>query len=259
MCTQEHLHQTHTLNEIKEMWKTASFDEEEKLFSLYVHDSRRSVQTFLQARRRAHEKESRERTRVREMYALEHTLGGELAIGIDEVGRGPLAGPLTVAAVVLPQAPFIWGLNDSKQLTPSARERLDKDIRAHARFIAITHIDPQTIDACGMAACLRRAMKTVSEQIPCIPTAVLIDGNPVHICEKEQTIVKGDSKIASIAAASIVAKVARDRIMCEMDEKYPLYHFAENKGYGSAAHIEAIKRYGLSPIHRASFCTHFVG
>ena len=181
-------------------------------------------------------------------------VGGEgVVVGIDEVGRGPLAGPLTVAAVALPDEPQIIGLDDSKKLSAKRREELSAQIHEHALGIGIAMVEPEEIDACGMSASLRLAMRRALEACGLEPDAVLIDGNPVRIHPKETCIVKGDGKVACIAAASIVAKVARDALMVEYDATYPGYGFTSNKGYGSKAHIEAIKKLGPCPVHRRSF------
>ena len=184
---------------------------------------------------------------------MQELSGGGVALGIDEVGRGALAGPLTVAAVALPAQPMVLGLDDSKKLTPKRREELSGQIRDTALAVGIAHVSPEEIDACGMAACLRVAMTRALQDCGIEPDAVLIDGNPVHVHPLEQCVVKGDGKVACIAAASIVAKVTRDALMTELAKEYPEYGFEGNKGYGSAAHIATIKDRGPSPLHRMSF------
>ncbi len=179
--------------------------------------------------------------------------GARVVVGLDEVGRGPLAGPLTVAAVVLPDEPQIAGLDDSKKLSPKRREELAAQIGQTARAIGLCHIEPARIDADGMASCLRAAFAGALAQCGVEPDAVLVDGNPLHIHPNERNVVKGDGKVACIAAASIYAKVARDALMLELAERYPGYGFERNKGYGTAEHIEAIRARGPSPAHRMSF------
>ena len=170
------------------------------------------------------------------MYDLQRELGGDgVVLGVDEVGRGAIAGPLTVCAVALPASPRIWGLNDSKQLTPARREALAAQIAEVATAIGIAHIEPASIDAVGMSSALRMAMANAIEDAGVNPDCVLIDGNPVHVHPREKTLVKGDARVACIAAASIVAKVTRDAMMVAYDAEYPEYHLAECKGYGSAA------------------------
>ncbi len=224
----------------------------------YGNDPRASVQKALATARNHIEKMRAEHARVDEMYELMRRAGDDkVVVGIDEVGRGALAGPLTVAAVVLPNDPIIEGLDDSKKLSPRQREEVCARIEKHARAIGIVHIPPETIDREGMSASLRAAMAGAIEKVKLEPDLVLIDGNPVHVHPAERCIVKGDSKVACIAAASIVAKVCRDKLMEEADERYPGYEFAQSKGYGSPKHIEAIKEHGLTDFHRETFCTAF--
>ena len=193
---------------------------------------------------------------------MREVAGPGISVGLDEVGRGALAGPLTVAAVALPEEPQVVGIDDSKKLTPKKREELSAKIDEVAFGIGIAHIDPADIDACGMSASLRvafsRALESCRQDMQrrgkaLSVDAVLVDGNPVHIHEKETCIVKGDGKVACIAAASIVAKVTRDALMKELDVLYPAYGFAKNKGYGTSNHVAAIKKNGPTIEHRRSF------
>lgn len=237
----------------------ASAEELEQYELRYAEDSRKQVRNALARARRRIEREKRERERVVSLYDMQRELGGNgIVIGVDEVGRGAVAGPLTVAAVALPLEPIVWGINDSKQLTPSRRESLAQEIESVATAIGIEHIKPDVIDKRGMAACLRLAMAKAIENTGVEPDCVLIDGNPAHAHPKEKCVVKGDARIACIAAASIVAKVTRDALMVEYSSWYPEYHLDSCKGYASAEHVEAIKRYGLSEIHRVSFCGNLV-
>lgn len=229
------------------------------LIERYEDDPRVQVKKAVDAAKRRMEALETERKRVAELYEAQRELGGEgLVIGVDEVGRGAIAGPLCVCAVALPQEPMILWLNDSKQLTPKRREEVAAEVRAHALAIGIAYASPDAIDAHGMAACLNGAMAEAIANTGVDPDCVLIDGNPVHVHERERCVVKGDARIAAIAAASCVAKVTRDSLMCELDSDYPGYHLAQCKGYGSAEHIHAIKSMGLTPIHRASFCAGFM-
>ena len=200
-----------------------------------------------------------ERQRTHMLYEQQRQAGAAACvIGVDEVGRGAVAGPLTVAAVVLPLEPCILGLDDSKKLTAKKRELLTREIRATAQAIGIAHIQAEIIDVIGMAAALRAAMIQAIEACAVEPDLVLIDGRPMRLHEKERSIVKGDSKVACIAAASIIAKVTRDALMVKADEKYPGYGFASNKGYASQRHITSIQEKGLTAFHRASFCQNFL-
>lgn len=238
---------------------SANWNEFLEMESRYADDPRKQVQSALSKARRRLEKEQREKDRVLGMYQLQRTLGGEgVVLGVDEVGRGAVAGPLTVAAVALPTDMPVWGINDSKQLSPSRREALAQQIEQVAHAVGISHVPPEEIDAMGMAAALRKAMREAIANTGVDPDCVLIDGNPMHIHERETCVVKGDAKIACIAAASIVAKVTRDALMVAYDALYPEYHLGECKGYASSEHIEAIRQHGLCPIHRVSFCGNIV-
>ena len=234
-------------------------EELDALLARYADDPRAQVRRACASAVRRAQKQQAERERVEGMYSLMRELGGEgIVLGLDEVGRGSVAGPVTVCAVALPDDPKVWGVNDSKQLTPRRREELAAKIREVATAIGICHIPPARIDEVGMARALREAMLGAIAEAAVEPDCVLIDGNPLHIHPKEKTLVKGDARVACIAAASIVAKVTRDELMVELGDQYPGYHLAESKGYASPEHIAAIRERGLTPIHRASFCHNFL-
>lgn len=248
-----------TVQDLVARLRTADADEFAVLKRSLVSDTRVTVVRALEAAERRIEAEQAERQRLARMYEYENELsGGCLVAGLDEVGRGPLAGPLTVAAVVLDVNKPIAGLNDSKQLSAAKREQVASRIRESALGFAIVHIEPDLIDSSGMTQCLRRAFSQALEQVEGAGIGVgrvLLDGNPLHIDPREVNVVHGDAKCASIAAASIIAKVERDALMVSYAKQYPGYGFEENKGYGSAAHQQAIRKLGLCPIHRTSFCT----
>ena len=248
-----------TAREIQATLADADEHEFEELKTRYADDPRTQVRRAFAVADRRLGRERAERERVRLMYALMRELGGEgVVLGLDEVGRGSVAGPLTVCAVALPDEPVVWGINDSKQLSPKRRSELAAKIRGVALGLGICHIPPERIDEVGMARALREAMLGAIDDSGVTPDAVLIDGNPLHVHPLERTIVKGDAKVACIAAASIVAKVTRDSLMVELDQAYPGYHLAESKGYASPEHIAAIRERGLSSVHRASFCQNFL-
>lgn len=249
-----------TVIEIRDLLQAASADEYAVLVRAFKSDTRKGVQQALQAAKKRLQAEEDERERVAGLYHYQASISSDGAIlGLDEVGRGPLAGPLTVGGVVLPDEPLILGLNDSKQIPEAKRPRIAAEIRKHARAFTIQHIEPSEIDEHGMATCLRiaftRAIADIESQGIDLGS-ILLDGNPLHLDPRELNVVKGDAKCASIAAASILAKVERDSIMEKYAELYPSYEFEKNKGYGSSAHIDAISRFGLCPIHRRSYC-HF--
>ena len=183
-----------------------------------------------------------------------YTSGYRYVAGIDEAGRGPLAGPVMAAAVILPAGLSIIGVDDSKKLTHGKREKLFDIIMARAISVGIGIMTPAEIDRINILQATRRAMLAAVGQLSPQPDCLLIDGiSTIDSALLQKTIIKGDSLSLSIAAASIIAKVTRDRFMIEMDAKYPGYGFAGHKGYGSAAHMAAIRILGPSPIHRLTF------
>ena len=194
--------------------------------------------------------EEEEIARVKAMYEYEHNCrdnGYTVVAGVDEAGRGPLAGPVYAAAVILPNDIIIKGINDSKKLSEKKREELFEEITEKAIAYNIFSVDEKRIDG---------AVNGLSTA----PDFVLIDGNRISGMEiPHETVVKGDSKSISIAAASILAKVSRDRFICQMAEKYPEYGFEKHKGYGTKAHNEAILKYGPCPIHRRTFLRKLLG
>jgi len=180
--------------------------------------------------------------------------------GVDEAGRGPLAGDVYAAAVVLNDSTLIDYLNDSKKITEARREKLYDEIIQKADFYCIATASVEEIDRLNILNATMLAMKRAVEGLGTVPDMALIDGNrlPDIKCEK-QYVVKGDAKSASIAAASVLAKVARDRYMKDIAEKYPEYHFEKHKGYGTALHYEMIGKYGISDIHRRTFLKKITG
>ena len=173
--------------------------------------------------------------------------------GVDEAGRGPLAGPVVAAAVVFLPGTTLQGLNDSKKVSPKKREALFDAIFQIAD-VGVGIVSEKIIDKINILQAARLAMKQAVENLKAVPECVLIDGNVrIAVALPQQTIVQGDGKVASIAAASIIAKVTRDRLMVDYHKQYPEYGFDQHKGYPSPQHVEVIRRIGLSPIHRLSF------
>jgi len=171
--------------------------------------------------------------------------------GVDEAGRGPLAGPVFAAAVILPHGLVIEGLDDSKKISPQKREALFQVIQKEATAYSIAFATEQEIDEINIFNAAMLAMKRAVEGLSVVPSYVLVDGNKMpDISIMAETVVKGDANSASIAAASILAKVARDKKLIELDEIYPEYGFSKHKGYGTKAHYEALIKYGPSPVHR---------
>lgn len=183
--------------------------------------------------------------------------GGIVVAGMDEVGRGPLAGNVVTACVVMPEEPAILWIDDSKKLSESRREKVYEEIMAQAVYIGIGEVTPEEIDRINILEATRKAMREAAAKVPA--DVFLIDAvTNLGLKGREIPVIKGDASSYSIAAASIIAKVTRDRQMIEMDKLYPEYGFARNKGYGTKEHIEALKRIGPCPIHRRSFIGHFV-
>ena len=184
----------------------------------------------------------------------------KLIAGVDEAGRGPLAGPVAVASVIMPlDKDIIEGVNDSKKLTEKKREKLFDEIIEKAIAYHIELVDHKTIDEINILNATKLGMKTCIEKLSIKPDLVLIDAVKLDVQVPTESIIKGDAKSYNIACASILAKVSRDRLMLELDAIYPEYGFKKHKGYGTKAHIEALKQFGKCDIHRNSFIKNFVG
>lgn len=192
-----------------------------------------------------------------EIYEKEHV---EYICGIDEAGRGPLAGPVVVASVIMKPDSFIEGVNDSKKVSEKKREKLYEQIIEEAVSYSVGIIDQNEIDEINILNATKKGLTESIKGLEVKPERIIVDAlDKIDTCGiPYMSIVKGDAKCYSIAAASIIAKVTRDRIMRQWDEVYPMYGFARHKGYGTAAHIAAIKEYGLCPLHRRSFTKNFI-
>lgn len=205
----------------------------------------------------------KEEERLKQLKHMEQELyqkGFRAIAGIDEAGRGPLAGPVVVAGVIMPKDSMIEGVNDSKKVSEKKREKLYDQIIEEAISYSVAIIGQDCIDEINILNATKQGVTTVVEELDVKPDLILVDAL-THINTKGipyDSVIKGDAKCYSIAAASILAKVTRDRIMRQWDEIYPQYGFAKHKGYGTSAHILAIKEYGLCPIHRRSFTKNFV-
>ena len=204
----------------------------------------------------------KEELRLENMLEYEKNLyskGYEYICGIDEAGRGPLCGPVVAAAVIIKKGDKIEGVNDSKKLSEKKREELFEIIKERAVAYSVGIVDEKTIDEINILEATRLAMKKAVEGLSQKPDYALVDAEKkVPIDVPYAPIIKGDALSESIAAASIIAKVTRDRMVIELDKKYPEYNFAKNKGYGTKEHTEAIKKYGLCEAHRRSFCKKFI-
>lgn len=242
--------------DIRSMFSSADDSALGRLIRAYSADIRPGVIDALYAARRRRARRGAEQRRLEGLFATQrelHAQGIAIVAGIDEVGRGALAGPVSAAAVVLSVETRIAGLNDSKALTPEQRETIAGEIWAVALAVSIAHVDAGTIDQIGIAAANTRAMRKAILGLATAPGHVIIDGLHVELGVPTTAVVKGDRSVASVAAASIVAKVARDAFMRENDALYPAYGFAQNKGYGTLEHMAVIEEHGPCPLHRMSF------
>ena len=242
------------ISEVKELLAAAPTPEQ---IAMLQADERSGVKKLLAAYYKRLEKAALEQARFESMLTYEkeyYAQGMQYVAGVDEAGRGPLAGPLVIAAVILPQAVFIAGLNDSKQLSAAKREQLYDEIIAKAVAIEVNIVSVSNIDKLNIYTATQRGMAEVLEHLPVQPQVALIDAMPVEAKGiNTVSIVHGDALSASIAAASIIAKVTRDRIMERLDKLFPTSGFAHNKGYGSGAHMQAIAEFGATKWHRRSY------
>lgn len=245
-----------TVSSIRAAFASADTESYVLLCARHAGDGRSGVQAAVAAARRRLDREGALADRQRALAAREEALyasGCLVVAGVDEVGRGALAGPVTAGACVFSPGTVVPGLADSKKLTPAARERLDLLIRARALRISVAHVGPGRIDAVGIAAATAAAMRDALRGLACAVDHVLVDGLPVDLGVPSTSVIKGDDSVRAIAAASIVAKVARDALMVALDAEHPGYGLAGNKGYGSADHLSALETLGPCPIHRMSF------
>ena len=211
-------------------------------------------------KRRQEEKLKKELDRLEAMSVYEREYAGWGAVcGIDEAGRGPLAGPVVAGAVILPKDEKILYVNDSKKLSEKKREMLYDEIMSRALAVGVGVVGPERIDEINILQATYEAMRMAVAQLKVQPDILLNDAVTIpDLPIRQVPIVKGDAKSVSIAAASIIAKVTRDRLMREYDQIFPEYDFASNKGYGTRSHIEALKALGPAPVHRRTFIRHFV-
>ncbi|EKF50522.1 ribonuclease HII [Lactococcus garvieae] len=222
----------------------------------FLDDSRAGVQAAIKRRKKEILAAQAEEERLETMLAFErqaYAQGFEHVAGIDEVGRGPLAGPVVTAAVILPKNCKISGLNDSKKIPKSKHEAIFNEVQEKALAIGIGLVDNDTIDQVNIYQATKIAMLQAIEKLEVEPQCLLIDAMELDINLPQKSIIKGDAKSASIAAASIVAKVTRDRLMTDYAQKYPYYDFEHNAGYGTAKHLAGLEVNGITPIHRKSY------
>lgn len=251
-----------TIKEVKAFAAELEVDEKlSEIIKILNEDSRKGVQKIASRLQRQIAKKEAIKAKWKQMNQVEAELysqGYEILVGIDEAGRGPLAGPVVAAAVVLDPEAKIYGLDDSKKLSRQKREKIFTKIKAKAKVgvgqATSNEIDKYNIREATFVA-MKRAVKDLLPNLMNNPDILLVDGNAVipNLTVEQQSIIDGDAKVNAIAAASIIAKVTRDNIIFDYAEKYPQYNFESNKGYGTSEHISALQKYGSSPIHRKSF------
>ena len=249
-----------SIGSIKEKFQAAAISELPALFLRYEQDERAGVRAAVEKGKKklaAYEKEVARCENLKK-YEREYSAYAHIC-GIDEVGRGPLAGPVVAGAVILPKDCDILYINDSKKLSEKKREELYDVIMERAVAVGLGYSTPERIDEINILQATYEAMREAVSNLETVPDLLLNDAVMIpQVNIRQVPIIKGDAKSISIGAASIVAKVTRDRLMIRYDEIYPEYGFASNKGYGAQTHIDALRKYGPCPIHRQSFITHFV-
>jgi ribonuclease HII len=229
--------------------------EEDDRFQILIKDERKGIQKLISKWYKQKELAQKEKEKFLEMSKYENALrekGLTYIAGIDEVGRGPLAGPVVTAAVILPEDFYIPGLNDSKKLSEAKRERFYDEIKEKAIAIGVGIVSPQVIDEINIYQATKQAMLDAVANLSCTTEYLLIDAMKLPTPIPQTSIIKGDAKSISISAASIIAKVTRDRMMKELGEKYPAYGFEQHMGYGTKQHLEAIEAHGVLEEHRKS-------
>ena len=248
------------IGEVKAQLQAACDNELPAFITQYEGDERAGVRKCVEAARKRMESLEREKLRTEKLWEYERGYSGYPHIcGIDEAGRGPLAGPVVAGAVILPKDCDLLYINDSKQLSEKKREELYTAILEKALCWGVGYASPQRIDEINILQATYEAMREAISKLHPQPDLLLNDAVTIpQVSIRQIPIIKGDAKSISIGAASIIAKVTRDRLMREYDQLFPGYGFAKNKGYGGEAHIEALKKYGPTPIHRKSFIHRFV-
>lgn len=249
-----------SIQQIKEKLQAACIQELPEFIHSYEADSRAGVHKLLETAQKRIDAYDKEKKRTEALWQYEKQYAAYAHIcGIDEVGRGPLAGPVVAGAVILPKDCDILYINDSKQLSEKKREELYDVIMEKAVACAVGYATPERIDQINILQATYEAMRDAISKLNPSPDLLLNDAVTIPgVAIRQVPIIKGDAKSISIGAASIIAKVTRDRLMVDYDKIFPQYGFADNKGYGSSAHIEALKKYGPTPIHRKTFIKNFI-
>ncbi|MEH7382505.1 ribonuclease HII [Bacillus sp. JJ1533] len=244
-----------TIKEVEQKLSTIC-DENDSFLKECELDTRKGVQVLLQRWNKKKDEEKALEQQYKEMSQYEQALynkGITYIAGVDEVGRGPLAGPVVAAAVILPQDAYLPGLNDSKKLSEQKREELFQQINECAISVGIGIIQANVIDDVNIYQATKQAMKKAILGLSVKPDHLLVDAMEIPVNIPQTSIIKGDANSVSIAASSIIAKVTRDRLMVRLSHAYPQYGFENHMGYGTAYHLEALKKYGVTSEHRRSF------
>ena len=244
-----------SIKEIKERLQEV-LDETDPFLQLCVDDERKGVQQAVKAWKRSYDKKLQLEQKWMHMNKYENELfqqGYTQIVGIDEVGRGPLCGPVVAAAVILPREVKLIGLDDSKKMSDIQKDDMYEQIMQCAVAVGIGIVSNEIIDKINIYEATKVAMMEAVEQLSVLPEYALIDAMRLPLDIPQQSIIKGDANSVSIAAASVIAKVTRDRLMKQYDEKYPQYGFKNNMGYGTKEHLEALDQFGITPWHRMSF------
>jgi ribonuclease HII len=251
-----------SIEEIKDIISNADLEERNRLIGLLENDNRKGVKRLSERLRKEIIGHNKEIARIKKLKEYEYkyiSKGAKYIAGVDEVGRGPLAGAVYACAVIMPIEAIIEGIDDSKKLSPEKRERLSLEIKENAISYGIGYVDEKQIDRVNILNATYMAMKKAIDNLYVRPTVVLVDAIRIpNVNIFQVPIIKGDSISFSIAAASIVAKVERDNYMNRLHNEFPVYNFSKNKGYGTQEHIDAIKKYGPCPYHRKSFIKNIV-
>lgn len=254
-----------SIDYIKKLVKNMPEEEFRAILDELKKDARKGVQKIVETKLKDINSLNKEKDRVLSMISFDKSFDHDIVLGVDEVGRGPLAGPVVSASVIMDLSKPILYINDSKKLSRAKREELYDQIIENAIYCSISEVDNHSIDKYNI---LNATFMAMNSSISFIQSQmgnkkidlILVDGNQRirNQKRKQELVIKGDSKSYSIACASIIAKVHRDRLMDKFHKKYPMYNFISNAGYGTKEHIEAIRKFGLSPIHRQSFCSNLV-
>lgn len=247
------------ISKIKEKFQVTRVQDLVELIEVYRQDERVGIKKEIEKAEKKIRDFKAEKERIYQLSRYEREYASYHSIcGIDEVGRGPLAGPVVAAAVILPKECDILYINDSKKLSEKKREELYDEIMEKSLAVGIGLVSPERIDEINILQATYEAMRKAINNLSILPDILLNDAVTIPgVSYPQVPIIKGDAKSISIGAASIVAKVTRDRLMVEYDKVFPQYGFASNKGYGARTHIEALKEYGPTPIHRRSFIKNF--